>query len=113
MRKSEQGFSHVVLLLVAVMLVAGSGYVVYVHQHDKTVAGSATSSKSGSSSLAAPANEPKTASGAANAVNTLATSLVNGESSLDSQYTANDSTSDATVGTAATNLGGSYDANNY
>lgn len=113
MRKSEQGFSHVVLLLVAVLLVGGSGYVVYVHQHDKTVVGTTTSSKTGSGSLATMTNQPKTATGAADAVDTLATSLVNSESTLNSQTTTNDTNSDANLGVAANNLGGSYDANNY
>ena len=117
MFKPEKGFSHVVVLLVFVAIaVVGSGYLVYVHQQDsKNVTLGTASAKPASKSgaLAVPASQPNTASGVASTVDSLATSLSSSESSLNSQYTANDQSSDAGVGTAATNVGGAYDANNY
>jgi len=117
MSRAEQGFSHVILLVAVVLLaVATSGYVVYLHQHDKVapanMASTTTSSKS-STMLSIPTNTSNTASGVTTALNSLANSLNTSEASANVQANASDQSSDANVGTAATNLGGAYDAGNY
>lgn len=118
MSKSQQGFSHIIVPLVLVLVaVTGSGYLVYMHQHTKQLdADSAAASKSGSttaSTLALPANQANSASGVGTAINNLATSLNTSEKALYGQYNTNDQSSDASLGIAATNVGGSYDASSY
>jgi hypothetical protein len=119
MSKSEAGFVHIVLAsIVAVLVVGTGGYVVYVHQHYKATPVSATTSTTTNTgvstpSLALPAAQSNTVNGVTNTLNGLTSSLNTGESSLNSQANVNDQTSDATVGTAATNLGGAYNASNY
>jgi hypothetical protein len=113
MRKSESGFSHIVLLIIFVAtVVAGSGYLVYQHSHSPTVANISTLNRSNNGSLAVP-NTSNTVPGVASAINGLATSLNSSESALDNQYVSSDSTSDVNLGTTANNVGGAYDASNY
>jgi hypothetical protein len=115
--KSEAGFAHVALIaVVAVLVVATGGYVVYEHQQSngKPASVSANAGTSSStSSLAVPANQSNTVSGITGTISSLATSLNTSESSLNNQANTNDQTSDANVGSAATNLGGAYNASNY
>ena len=118
MHKTEYGFSHILLpiLVVAVVIIGGS-YLVH-RRDDETKSNTsdttttvATVNKT-ASTLPTPANE-STVSGVAGDIDSIAASLSSSDATLGTQYNANDQTSDASLGSAATNLEGAYNASIY
>lgn len=114
MNKAEDGFTHLFLPVLVLLVVAGAGYVVYgrVHKVNSPNSSTANTSTTSTLTLSKPISA-NTASGVASNVDSITSSLVSGESTLNGQYDATDQSSDANLGTTATNVGGAYDASNY
>lgn len=100
MNRNQQGGSVavIILLVLAVLVVGGIGYMVYKNNHKTVVTVTKTTA---------------TFSGPTAGVDTANDQELNGETAADNQTTTSDQSTASTINQAAGNVGGAYDESSY
>lgn len=105
MRKAQEGFTVVeVILVLAVLVVIGGVSYAVLHRASRSVASSQTAPTS---------QAPAAAVGTTQSIDNLMAQDAASESAIDTRHTSNDQTNAQSTNGAAANVGGAYDESTF
>jgi hypothetical protein len=108
----ERGAAMVLELLLLALVVAALGYAGYQYFHHASVAATPAAQTGSNADISVP-NEPNTPTGISAGVSAIANNLANSDTAAADQASGEDQSSANNNSTAATSVGGAYNASSF